>query len=54
MSKRSWKEKVPIAVEKARAKLVVIAGTTCLGLGKISWEGIYALLEVENPMEIEE
>ena len=54
MSKRSRKAKAPISLEKALEKFVVIADTTCLGLGKISWEGIYALLEVENPMEVEE
>lgn len=30
------------------AKLVLIADTTCAGLGKTSWEGIYNLLIVEE------
>ena len=41
-------------MEEGPAKLVLIADTTCQGLGKISWEGIYALLEAENPTKIEE
>ena len=41
-------------MEEGQGKLVLIADTTYLGLGKISWEGIYALLEAENPTEIEE
>lgn len=35
-------------------KKVLIADTTCLGLGKASWESIYNLLEAEDPEEIEE
>ena len=34
--------------------MVLVSDTTCLGLGKILWEGIYALLEAEDPKEIEE
>jgi len=54
MSKKSRKAKAPVIVEEAPAKLVVIADTKCLCLGKILWEGLYALLKEENPMEIEE
>jgi len=54
MSKKSWKAKAPVILEEAPEKLVVIVDTTYLSLGKISWEGIYALLEPENPMEMEE
>lgn len=54
MSKKYRKSKAPIVVEESPTKLVVILDTTCLGLGKISWEGIYTLLEAEDPMEIEE
>lgn len=54
MSKKSRKAKAPITVEEGQAKLVLISDTTCQGLGKISWEGIYALLEAENPTKIEE
>lgn len=53
MSKKSWKAKALVVVEEAPEKLVLIVDTTYLGLGKILWEGIYALLEEENPMEIE-
>ena len=54
MSRKSGKAKAPITIEEGPAKLVLIADTTYLGLGKISWEGIYALLEAKNLMEIKE
>lgn len=54
MSKKSRKTKAPITVEEGQGKLVLISNTICQGLGKILWEGIYALLEGENPKEIEE
>jgi len=54
MSKKSRKAKAPVVVEESPRKLVAIADTTFLGLSKILWEDIYALLEAEDPMEIEE
>jgi len=41
-------------VEEGQVKLVLVSYSTCQGLGKISWEGIYDFLEGENPKEIEE
>ena len=41
-------------MEEGQGKLVLISDTTCQGLGKILWEGIYALLQGEKPKEIEE
>lgn len=54
MSKKARKTKAALIVEEGQGKLVLISDTTCQGFGKISWEGIYALLENENPKEIEE
>jgi len=54
MSKKSRKAKAPVIVEEALVKLALISDTTYQGLSKISWEGIYALLEAENLKEIEE
>ncbi len=44
---------VPVIAKDEPAKLVLVADTTCLGLGKTSWEGIYNLLETKDPTEIE-
>ena len=33
---------------------MLVTDTTCLGLGKNSWEGVYNLLEVEYPTIISE
>ena len=49
MSKKSRKAKVPVVPKDQPAKLVLVTDTTCLGLGKTSWEGVYNLLEAEDP-----
>lgn len=54
MSKRNQKEKAPLIIEEGQGKMALISDTTCLGFGKTSWEGIYTLLENEDPKEIEE
>lgn len=54
MSKKAQKTKAPLIVEEGQGKLVLISDTTCQDRGKIWWEGIYALLEKENLMAIEE
>ena len=45
MSKKSRKVKVPVIPKDQPVKLVLVTDTTCLGLGKTSWEGVYNLLE---------
>jgi len=54
MSKRAQKTKAPLTMEEGQGKLALISDTTFLGFRKTSWEGIYALLENEDPKEIEE
>lgn len=54
MSKKSKRPKVPIIPKEKPAKLVLVTDTTCLGLGKTSWEGVYNLLEVGDPTIISE
>lgn len=54
MSKRARKEKAPVIEKDEPIKLVLIDDTTCAGLSKTSWEGIYNLLKVEDPSEVEE
>ena len=54
MSKKSKRAKVPVVPKYQPAKLVLVINTTCLGLGKTSWEGVYNLLEVEDPNIISE
>jgi len=54
MFKRARKAKVRVIAKDEPTKLVLIADTTCSGLGKTSWEGIYSLLETDDPFEIEE
>ncbi len=34
---------------KGPEKIVLISDTTCQDCGKISWEGIYDMLEMEKP-----
>lgn len=40
--------------QKGISEKGIDSDTTCLGLGKASWESIYNLLEAEDPEEIEE
>lgn len=54
MSKKSQKANVHVIVKDEPAKMVLIGDTTYSSLGKTSWEGIYNLLEAEDPTEIEE
>lgn len=53
MSKKARKTKVPPAVAEGLENIVLISNTTCQDSGKILWEGIYDMLEKENPKVIE-
>lgn len=53
--KKVKKAKAPLIVKEPKPnKKGLILDTTCLSLGKESWESIYNLLEVEEPKELEE
>ena len=54
MSKRARKAKALVVTKDEPSKLVLIANATYAGLTKTSWEGIYNLLEVEDPSKVEE
>jgi len=45
MTKKSRKAKASPAVAEGPEKVVLILDTTCQDCGKISWEGIYDMLE---------
>ena len=58
MSKRFRKLKVAITAKalvftmlpkEKPAKLKLVIDTSCQGLGKMTWENVYNLLEKENP-----
>ena len=55
MGKKVKKAKAPVVVKEPEPiNKWLISDTTCLGLGKSSWESIYNLIEVEEPEEMEE
>ena len=54
MMKKSKKPKAPVIAKEEPVKKALTTDTTCLGLGKASWESIYNLLEAEDLEEIEE
>ena len=62
MSKRFRKLKATIAAKalvftmppkEKPAKLKLVTDTSCQGLGKMTWENVYNLLEKENPKVVE-
>ena len=53
MGKKVKIAKAPVVVKEPEPnKKGLISDTTCLGLGKSSWESIYNLLEAEEPEEL--
>lgn len=55
MGKKVKKAKAPVVVKEPEpSKKGLISDTTCLDLGKASWESIYNLLEAEEVEELEE
>ena len=62
MSKRCKKSKAAIAAKapmftmppkEKPTKLKLVTDTSCQGLGKMTWENVYNLLEKENPKVVE-
>ena len=52
MSKRSKKAKITaitIVPKEKPTKIKLVTDTSCQGLGKMSWEDVYNLIEKENP-----
>lgn len=49
MAKKAGKAKASPTVVEGMGKVVLISDTTCQDCRKISWEGIYDMLERENP-----
>ena len=58
MSKRARRTKTTVPVKfvetptvskEKLAKLRLVTDTSCQGLGRMTWEGVYNLLEKENP-----
>jgi len=49
MIKKAQKMKASLAVAEGMEKVVLISDMTCQDYGKISWGGIYGMLEKENP-----
>ena len=55
IGKKSKKAKAtPATKELGPGKKELISYTTCLGLGNISWESIYNLIEADEPEELSE
>ena len=40
---------IPTVSKERLVKLKLVTDTSCQGLGKMTWEGVYNLIESENP-----